>query len=69
MARPVNHVAVIEAVLRGENTSGWPDKTVILTHVREMQREINELRERLKLATAQGELFDPARCRTGPRGK
>lgn len=57
----VNHVAAIEAVLRGENQTGWPDKTVILTHVREMQRELAALREQIKLATAQQELFTEKR--------
>lgn len=62
MPRPVNHLAVIEAIYRGENNTGWPDKTVILTHAREMQRELNELRERIKLASAQQEMFhdDPS---------
>lgn len=51
--RFTDHVAVIEAVFRGENASGWPDKTVILTHVREMQRMNNQLREELELARTQ----------------
>lgn len=58
MRKPINYLAVIEAVLRGENKSGWPDKTVIRTHAREMQRELNELREQVKLAQSQLELFN-----------
>lgn len=52
-----NHVAQIEAVLRGENQTGHSDRAVIMAHVREMQRQINELAERIEKAHAQLELF------------
>lgn len=53
----VDHVAQVEAVLRGENYTGFADRAVIMCHVREMQREINELYERLRMAHAQMQLF------------
>lgn len=53
----VDHVAQVERVLRGENYTGFADRAVIMCHVREMQREINELYERLRMAHAQMELF------------
>lgn len=55
--RSIDHLAAIEAVLRGENPEPYSDKAVILAHAREMNRIINQLTEQLRMAHAQLPLF------------
>ncbi len=57
MPRKEDNLQAIEAILRGENTSGWSDNKMILVHARAMQRQIKQLEEALKFQSAQLSLF------------